>query len=192
MSTLIYTCICYNETSYVTILTQVLIQASLDGTVSDTIGGQMPRQDKMPLDRLLLTQGCQVRMVSVATGSGKSARIPTECQNHFPALASVQAQREGRGGLVKPGGATRFVTSHDIVQAPDSTTSSTTSEENLSFTVLLMSGATQVFQGFSYDDHTSKLEACVLSWISVRQDIHPFRRHPTSGCSFLDIITCIQ
>ena len=67
----------------------------------------------------------------------------------------------------------RFVTSHDIVQAPDSTTSSTTSEENLSFTVLLMSGATQVFQGFSYDDHTSKLEACVLSWISVRQGIDP-------------------
>ena len=65
----------------------------------------------------------------------------------------------------------RFVTSHDIVQAPDSTTSSTTSEENLSFTVLLMSGATQVFQGFSYDDHTSKLEACVLSWISVNQGI---------------------
>ncbi len=65
----------------------------------------------------------------------------------------------------------RVVTSHDIVQAPDSTTSSTTSEENLSFTVLLMSGATQVFQGFSYDDLTSKLEACVLFWISVIQDI---------------------
>ena len=65
----------------------------------------------------------------------------------------------------------RFVTSHDIVQAPDSTTSSTTSEEHLSFTVLLLSGTTQVFQGFSYDDRTSKLEACVLSWISVIQGI---------------------
>ena len=65
----------------------------------------------------------------------------------------------------------RVVTSHEILQAPDSTTSSTTSEENLSFTVLLMSGKTSVFQGFSYDDRTSKLEACVLSWISGIQGI---------------------
>ena len=65
----------------------------------------------------------------------------------------------------------RFVTSHDIVQAPDSTTSSTTSEENLSFSVLLMSGKKSVFQGFSYDDWTLKLERCVLSWISGIQGI---------------------
>ena len=65
----------------------------------------------------------------------------------------------------------RVVTAHEIIQAPDSTTSSTTSEENLSISVLLMSGKKSVFQGFSYDDWTLKLERCVLSWISGIQGI---------------------
>ena len=58
-----------------------------------------------------------------------------------------------------------------MVSVATSRTGSTTSEENLSFTVLLLSGTTQVFQGFSYDDRTSKLKACVLSWISGIQGI---------------------
>ena len=58
-----------------------------------------------------------------------------------------------------------------MVSVATSSTGSTTSEENLSFTVLLLSGKTQVFQGFSYDDRTSKLNACVLSWISGSQGI---------------------
>ena len=58
-----------------------------------------------------------------------------------------------------------------MVSVATSSTGSTTSEENLSFTVLLLSGASQVFQGFSYDDRTSKLNARVLSWISGSQGI---------------------
>lgn len=58
-----------------------------------------------------------------------------------------------------------------MVSVATSRTGSTTSEENLSFTVLLLSGTTQVFQGFSYDDRTSKLNARVLSWISGSQGI---------------------
>ena len=58
-----------------------------------------------------------------------------------------------------------------MVSVATSRTSSTTSEENLSFTVLLLSGTTQVLQGFSYDDRTSKLNARVLSWISGSQGI---------------------
>ena len=113
-----------------------------------------------------------MKMVRVAAGADKSSRSLTECPNHFPVLSSLDLQRVGRVSLVQPGGATRVVTSHVFVQSLDSDTSSTTSEENLSFTVFLCSGRSSVFQGFSYDDRTSKLEACVLSWISDIQDIH--------------------
>ena len=110
-------------------------------------------------------------MVRVAAGADKSSRSLTECRNHFPAVSLLQFQRVGRVRRVQPGGATRVVTSHVIVQSLDSDTSSTTSEENLSFTVFLCSGRSSVFQGFSYDDLTSKLEARVLFWISGIQDI---------------------
>ena len=60
-----------------------------------------------------------------------------------------------------------------MVSVPaDNSTSSTTSEENLSFTVCLLSGQTAVFQGFSYDDRTSQLTKRVLSWVSGIQGIH--------------------
>ena len=61
-----------------------------------------------------------------------------------------------------------------MVSVPaDNFTNSTTSEENLSFTVRLVSGKTAVFQGFSYDDRISQLSKRVLSWISGIQGIHP-------------------
>ena len=113
-----------------------------------------------------------MKMVSVAAGADKSYRSCTGCRNQFPAPSSLQDQTMGFIRRVQPGDAMRFVTSHGIVQPLDSDMSSTSSEENLSFTVFLMSGRLSPFQGFSYDDLTSKLESCVLSWISDIQDIH--------------------
>ena len=114
-----------------------------------------------------------MKMVSVAAGTDKSCGSRRVCRNHFPPPSSSQDQTVGVCRRVQPGETTLFVTSPVIGQSLDSDMSSTSSEQNLSFTVYLMSGRLSTFQGFSYDDLTSKLESSVISWISDIQGIHP-------------------